>query len=126
MSVVALGNLNGPAPDSLGAALLALAHDGTATRQAGQRTAASGPEALEDYVGVYDLTPASSVTVSAVNGRLMGQTTGQEAIALDPRSFDVFFQSEADAQLTFTRDASGAVEGLILYQAGRDKVARKK
>lgn len=125
VTVVVLGNLNGPAPDSLGASLLALARDGTVPQQAGQRAAASAPKTLQDYAGVYDLTPTSSVTVSVANGQLMSQATGQKAIVLTPKSSDVFLLREVDTQITFTRDASGAVAGLILYQAGRDRVARK-
>jgi len=126
VTVIVLGNLNGPAPDSLGASLLALARDGTAPQHAEQRAAERPSETLEAYAGVYDLTPTLSVTVSAANGRLMSQVTGQEAVALNPKFADVFFLREAGDQITFTRGASGTVEGLILYQAGRDGVARKK
>jgi CubicO group peptidase (beta-lactamase class C family) len=125
LTVIVLGNLNGPAPDSLGASLLALARDGTATLQAKQRPAAIAPATLQDYVGVYDLTPTASITLSVANGHLVSQATGQKAISLDPKSSDVFVLRGADVQITFTRDASGAVAGLILYQAGHDRVARK-
>ena len=125
VTVIVLGNLNGPAPDSLGASLLAMARDGTAAQRAQQRAATPPSESLEAYAGVYDLTPTSSVTVSVANGRLMSQVTGREAVALKPKLADVFLLREVDAQITFTRGASGTVEGLILYEAGRDRVARK-
>ncbi len=124
VTVIVLGNLNGPAPDSLGASLLALAREETAARQ--ERAATLPPATLEAFAGVYDLTPTLSVTVSVANGGLMSQVTGQEAAALKPKFADVFFLREAGDQITFTRGASGTVEGLVLYQAGRDGVARKK
>jgi len=126
LTVIVLGNLNGPAPDSLGASLLALAREGTVPGRSGGRAPTVAPEALQAYVGVYDLTTTSSITVSVANGRLMSQATGQDAIALNPELADVFSRRESDAQITFTRDASGSVEGLILYQGGRDGVARKR
>jgi CubicO group peptidase (beta-lactamase class C family) len=125
VTVIVLGNLNGPAPDSLGASLLALARDGAAIPHPEQRAGTLLPATLEAYVGVYELTPTLSVTVSVANGRLMSQVADQEAVALKPKFADVFFLREAGDQITFTRGASGAVEGLVLYQAGRDNVARK-
>ena len=122
MTVIVLGNLNGPAPDSLGASLLALAREGTAAEQ---RAATPTPEMLADYSGVYDLTPTSSITVSVENGRLMSQLTGQDAVALNSESADVFLLNDVDGRLIFTRDASGAVAGLILNQADRDRLAPK-
>lgn len=125
MTVIVLGNLNGPAPDSLGASLLALAREGTVAQGGDARPATLSAEALQAYAGVYDLSPTSSITVSVENDRLMSRVTGQDEIELDPVSGDVFLLSEDDARITFTRDASGAVEGLIQYQDGRDSLARK-
>lgn len=56
----------------------------------------------------------------------MGQVTGQESAALNAGAPDVFLLSEVDGQIIFTRDASGAVEGLIRYRDGRDRIAPKK
>lgn len=125
MSVIVLGNLNGPAPDLLGASLLALVREGTSPREGKPRAAALAPETLQAYVGVYDLTATSSITVTIAKGRLMSQATGQDAIALNPGFADVFHPREAGGQITFTRDASGNVAGLVLYQDGRDQIARK-
>lgn len=123
-TVIVLGNLNGPAPDSLGASLLGLAREESSLRQA-DGPAAAAVEPLQTFVGVYDLTPTSSVIVSLVNGRLRSQITGEKEVELDPGSGDVFSLRASDVRLTFTRDASGAVSGLILHRDGRDAVARK-
>lgn len=122
MTVIVLGNLNGPAPDLLGASLLAFARDEAGASE----TTAPAPDTLQDYIGVYALTPTSSVTVSVENGKLTSQATGQDAIALMPQSADVFRQSDAGAEATFLRSASGAVTGLILSHDGRESIAQKQ
>ena len=50
---------------------------------------------------------------------------GGSAVRLWPESSDDFFVNEADAQVTFTRTASGSVAGLVLHQYGRNRPARK-
>lgn len=126
LTVVVLGNLNGPAPDSLGAALLALSRDDAGTGHRGAlKTSEPTVEALQAYAGVYDLTPTSSITVEVSNGRLTGKTTGQNAIDLAFQSADVFSLPHSDARLIFTRDASGSVEGLIVQRNGQDLIGRK-
>ena len=122
MTVIVLGNLNGPAPDSLGAALLALARDDGSSIE--PRSAAPSLDVLESYAGVYALTPTLSVTVSVVDGRLMTKTTGQDAAALESASGDVFVSRQDESRLTFTRGASGAVTGLIVSRDGQDTVGR--
>ena len=50
---------------------------------------------------------------------------GGDAVRLWPESATSFFVKEADAQIDFTRDASGAVTGIVLHQYGRDRPAKK-
>lgn len=126
MTVIVLGNLNGSGPDQLGRSLLTLARGGTVTLPSERRAVAVEPEALRAFEGVYELSPTFAITVSVADGKLMAQATGQSAFELHPESADAFFLREVDAQVTFTRDASGAVDGLILHQGGRDTPARKR
>lgn len=121
-TVIVLGNLNGSAPDALGAALLMMAREGAASQDRG---AVPTAETLQAYVGVYGLSPTSSITISIVHGRLLSQITGEEAVGLDPRSGDVFSLGAGDIRLTFTRDASGDVAGMVLYRDGQDFLAIK-
>jgi CubicO group peptidase (beta-lactamase class C family) len=126
MTIVVLGNLNGPGPDQLGGALLALARGEAVTLPSERQVIAVSPELLQEYEGVYDLAPTFAITVSVVDGKLMAQATGQSAFELYAESVDAFFLRVVDAQVTFSRDASGAVDGLILHQGGRDSPARKR
>lgn len=120
LTVIVLGNLNGPTPDLLGASLLALSREETASPRA------TSPQPLSDYAGVYDLAPKLSITVAAANNRLTGQVAGRDIMALAPERADVFSSRDGMARISFTRDASGEVSGLVLRQDGRDEVAAKR
>ena len=126
MTVIVLGNLNGPGPDKVGADLLTLARGGTVTLQNERQAVTASVEVLRAYEGVYELSPTFAITASVVDGKLMVQATGQDALELHQESADAFFLREVDAQVVFTRDASGAVDGLVLHQGGREAPARKK
>ena len=52
-------------------------------------------------------------------------TPGGQTVRLTAESKTEFFVAERDAQITFKRDASGAVTGLVLHQTGRDTPAPK-
>jgi len=92
-----------------------------------RRTAIELPaSALAPYVGVYELAPGLELDVTQRDGALsIRSTTGGAAARLWPESTTDFFLKEVDAQVTFARDASGTVTGLVLHQYGRDRPARK-
>ena len=126
MTVIVLGNLNGPGPDKLGADLLTLAQGGTVVLPEERQTVTVSAEALRAYEGVYDLAPEFSLTIAVVDGALTAQATGQQRLGLFPEGEDAFFLRVVDARISFTRDASGAVTGLVLHQGGRDAPAPKR
>jgi hypothetical protein len=83
--------------------------------------------ALSPYVGVYELTPGTEFAVTMRDGALyIRSSNGGGALHLWPESRTDFFVNEVDAQVSFTRDAGGAVTGLVLQQYGRDRPARKR
>jgi hypothetical protein len=91
------------------------------------RTAIELPaSSLSSYVGVYQLAPGLELDVTMRDGMLFVKSTaGGGPVRLWPESRDDFFVNEADAQVTFTRTASGSVKGLVLHQYGRNRPARK-
>ncbi len=121
-TVIVLGNLNGAAPDLLGGSLMALAREDVGDARGKVSPAAS---VLQDYAGAYSLTPGSAISISVVQGRLVSQLSGQPPVPLDAKSGDVFVLRGSDARITFTRDASAAVSGLILHQHDQDRIAGK-
>jgi hypothetical protein len=83
--------------------------------------------ALAKYVGMYELTRGTAFDVSMRDGALwIRATSGGDAVRLWPESATDFFVNEVDAQVSFTRDPSGTVTGLVLHQFGRNRVAKKR
>jgi len=84
--------------------------------------------ALSPCVGVYRVVPGTDLQVTMQGGVLFIRSTPDgETVRLRPESSNEFFVQEngRDAQVTFTRDASGAVTGLVLHQFGHDTPARR-
>jgi hypothetical protein len=91
-----------------------------------KRTAIDLPAStLSQFVGVYQLGPQLDLDVTFRDGMLFVHSTGGATVRLWAESERDFFLKEIDAQLTFTRDASGAVTGVVVHQYGRDRVAPK-
>jgi hypothetical protein len=81
---------------------------------------------LSPYVGAYQLAPGWELHVTMQNGALFVQSSlGGDPVQLWPQSSRDFFVKGVDAQITFTRDSSGTVSGLVLHQYGRDRSARR-
>ena len=91
------------------------------------RTAIELPtSALSPYVGVYQLARGVELDVAMRDGALLARSsTGGAPARLWPESRTDFFLKEVDAQITFTRDASGSVTGLTLRQYGRDRPGKR-
>ena len=83
------------------------------------------PALLSEYVGEYELGPGFILTVTREGDRLMTQATGQQKFEVFASSDTEFFLKVVDARIVFTRGASGAVDGLVLHQGGREMKARK-
>lgn len=77
------------------------------------------PEFLDAYAGRYQLAPEFIITVRRTTTGLEAQATGQPPFPLSPRSESRFEIAQVAAAIEFERDASGAVAGLLLEQAGQ-------
>jgi hypothetical protein len=89
------------------------------------RTEVSVPPALLDaYAGRYELAPAFIITIAREGEHLFAQATGQPRFELFAESETKFFAKVTELQVTFVRDASGAVKELVLHQGG-DRRARR-
>jgi D-alanyl-D-alanine-carboxypeptidase/D-alanyl-D-alanine-endopeptidase len=78
------------------------------------------PALLETYVGVYQLAPTFTLTITREGGSLFGQGTGQPKLQLFAEAPTEFFLKEVDAQITFEKDSTGKITRLVLHQGGRD------
>lgn len=82
-------------------------------------------ELLEQFVGNYELVPEIVFAITLENGSLYLQATDQPKFPLFAESEMKFFLKVVDAQVSFNKGESGAVEQLILHQNGVDQPARK-
>lgn len=82
------------------------------------------PAILERYVGDYQMAPGIVMSVTAEQGQLFVQLTGQDPFAAYPESETKFFLREVDAQISFTLDGDRASK-ITLHQDGRNSPARR-
>jgi hypothetical protein len=80
---------------------------------------------LDAYVGVYEIAPGLSLTVTHEGDQLSLQATGQGKIELFAETETDFFLKVASAQISFVKDDNGQVTQLVLHQNGRDQKAQK-
>ncbi|HEX7138787.1 MAG TPA: serine hydrolase [Vicinamibacterales bacterium] len=126
VTVAVLANVNGPAPEAIGAALATLAHGGSVQLTTDRHEVAVPTATLSSYVGTYEVGPNVNLMVTLDADHLMAQLSGQAKFQLFAESETRFFVKVVDAQLDFVKDASGAVAQAVLHQNGRDITATKK
>ncbi len=81
---------------------------------------------LSRYVGVYQLAPNFSITVTLAGGHLVAQATNQPAAPIFASSPTRFFYRVVDAEIEFFPDAGGKVDHLVLYQNGKESKGMKQ
>ncbi|MBW7934015.1 MAG: serine hydrolase [Gemmatimonadaceae bacterium] len=81
---------------------------------------------LDRYVGTYVLTPAFSIVITREGAQLFAQPTEQPKFPLYAEKEDEFFFKVVDAQISFTKDSTGAVAGLVLHQNGAHMPAKRR
>lgn len=80
---------------------------------------------LGRYVGEYELVPAFHIVVTQEGKALFIQATGQPKVPVFAESDTAFFLKVVDAQVTFVRDSTGTVTGLVLHQNGQHVPGRR-
>jgi len=94
-------------------------------------TASQTPVAAPDtatyhtYTGRYQLAPGFFIEITAANGHIYEQATGQQRFEIFPEGPGKFFLKVVDAHITFDRNEAGAVTGMVLHQNGRDVPGKK-
>jgi D-alanyl-D-alanine-carboxypeptidase/D-alanyl-D-alanine-endopeptidase len=127
LGVVILTNTTGAGADDIGLHLLNPALPLTPKpAPPAQHTAIEvGADVLARYVGSYQLAPGLVLEVTMKDGALFVHPTDQATLRLWPESETDFFLKELDAQLSFVRDAQGAVTSAVLHQNGQNQTAPK-
>ncbi len=76
------------------------------------------PQALDAYVGSYQLAPHFALKIFRHGNQLYAQATGQGAAPIYPSARDEFYYKIVNAKISFTRNADDKVTGLVLQQNG--------
>jgi hypothetical protein len=88
-----------------------------------QKEIAVSPQALQQYVGVYELAPTFKISVTVEGSQLMVQASGQPKLPVYASSETKFFYKVVNAQIEFFKDDKGAVSHLVLYQNNQEMKA---
>lgn len=80
---------------------------------------------MRSYVGEYSVSARMAITVSLEGGLLRAHPTGEMERVMRGLSETRFFVEGSRMELTFTKDAVGAVTGIVMHQGGKDLVGRK-
>jgi CubicO group peptidase (beta-lactamase class C family) len=90
-----------------------------------RKEVALSPEQLERCVGRYELAPGFVLEITREGDRLHSQATGQPKVEIFAESETEFFLKVVDAQLSFSLEAAGLANSLVLHQGGRDIAAKR-
>jgi hypothetical protein len=112
--VVVLSNSGGQGVDEIGHHLLNPAIPLPTIRQSISMTA----EAIEEYLGVYRITPEVALTLTRQDDVLYVQLTGQGPLAVQAAAPDQFFNTAVGATITFERGDDDEIVALVLNQGG--------
>ena len=82
--------------------------------------------ALAEYVGEYPLGKDFTLSVSLGKDGLEAAGTGVGSAPVFASAKDQFFFRSIDAELAFTRDAAGKIDGAVLKQGEQDVVLPRK
>ncbi len=83
-------------------------------------------EALDRYVGKYELDPNKAYfTVWREGDHLMGEVTGQRIFRMYPEAEDKFFLKVTASEITFKRDEKGQLISAFLSQHGHGLLAKR-
>jgi CubicO group peptidase (beta-lactamase class C family) len=84
------------------------------------------PDRLKDYAGSYALAPGFTLTITIEGDHLEAQATNQPKVPIFAEAPDKFFYKVVEAQLEFSRDASGTVTQVTLHQGGQNITGKKQ
>ena len=125
LTVVALSNLNGGAPQQLVSQLAAIARGEKVELPSERKEISVAPKILQQFLGTYQLAPKVNMMITIESGQLISQVSGQGKVPLFATSETKFFPKVVDAEIEFGKDDKGVVTHLVLHQGGRDTKASR-
>lgn len=89
------------------------------------KTAKVDAAVFEAYVGEYELTPSFVLLITKEGDKLFAQRVGQSKMDVEAVSETQFSIPQVKASLTFERDSTGKITGLVLTQGTRTLQGKK-
>jgi len=126
VTVIVLSNVQGAATEKVAANLSAIVFGAKYDLPKERKAIAVSQGVLDKYVGEYQLSAAIVFTISKDANKLMLSIIGQPKMELFAETETDFFLKTVDAQVTFVKDASGAVTQLLFKQGGGNGSPAKK
>jgi len=83
------------------------------------------PAHLDDFVGVYELSPGNRRTVTRAGNDIFLQSGTGAKVKLLPESGDLFFRAGVEGRVLFHRNAAGKVDALYDRRNNEDVVWRR-
>jgi D-alanyl-D-alanine-carboxypeptidase/D-alanyl-D-alanine-endopeptidase len=83
------------------------------------------PKIFDRYTGVYQFTPAITLTFTREGARMFTQLTNQPKFEIFAESEKEFFLKVVDAQISFETGEDGRATAATLHQNGRDQKAKR-
>ncbi len=125
-SVVLLTNTSTTEVDQLATDILRMISGATVVPRKFEKPINVPTEALQKFVGRYELAPGAMFTVEVKDDKLMIGLTGQSSYQVFPRSETEWFYKVVDATITFNVDKNGKCDSLVLFQNGIKQTAKRK
>lgn len=82
-------------------------------------------EALESYLGEYELAPGFTVMITREGKQLSAQATGQPKFPVFAKKANVFYFKVVQAEITFNSNSEGEVDSITLFQGGQKMPGKK-
>jgi CubicO group peptidase (beta-lactamase class C family) len=89
-------------------------------------TVSVSADILESYVGIYEVTPGFSITITLNKYGLTAQATNQPAFKLFAEAENKFFLKVVEASIEFLKDDNSHINKLVLKQNGQTIQALRK
>lgn len=86
---------------------------------------ALAPEALQKFVGTYEVQKGFEMKILLENGQLLTQLTGQDPFPIFAENDMLFFLKVVDAQLQFEKNDKGEIATVYLLQNGNKIPAQR-
>ena len=83
------------------------------------------PEKLGDFIGIYELAPAQTRSVTAEGENLFVERKGKKE-QLFPETSDLFFRKGVEGRILFRYDDHGKIDALVDRRNNEDVVWRKR